>query len=81
MPFSKGHDKTTSEIKALQVQLFVVPKLYPIRRIENQLLISFKIQQILIEVLRIAQMPGRVSCINDAPKVGTGLRGVVEIPA
>nr|WP_295922241.1 hypothetical protein [uncultured Dyadobacter sp.] len=30
---------------------------------------------------QIAEMPDRVSCINDAPKVGTGLRGVVEIPA
>jgi hypothetical protein len=59
LPFSKGHDKTTSEIKALQVQVFVVPELYPIRRIENQLLATFKIGQILIEVLRITQMPDR----------------------
>lgn len=31
--------------------------------------------------MKNAQMPGGASCINDAPKVGTGLRGVVEIPA
>jgi hypothetical protein len=31
--------------------------------------------------IKNAEMPRRVSCINDAPKLGTGLRGVVEIPA
>ncbi|CAG5001521.1 hypothetical protein DYBT9275_02681 [Dyadobacter sp. CECT 9275] len=44
LPFSKGHDKTTSEIKALQVQLFVVPLLrllYP--KITGSYKISVKI--------------------------------------
>lgn len=31
--------------------------------------------------MKIAEMPRGVSCINDATKVGTGLRGVAEIPA
>ena len=40
--FLNGHDKTTSEIKALQVQALAVPKFYLIRIIENQLLKYYK---------------------------------------